>query len=68
MCNECVSACVGAAATPGMMFCPGCSAWRKESSREILEPLSIPKVALRELEREFFQEPGVTGQGEMALS
>ncbi|KAJ7396329.1 hypothetical protein BTVI_146183 [Pitangus sulphuratus] len=38
--------------------------WRREGSRETLEPLPVPKGALGELDRDLGQGPGVTEQKE----
>lgn len=44
------------------------SAWRRDSSREMLEHFPVPKKAVRELEKDFLQWCGVTGQGVTALN
>ena len=44
----------------------GVFTWRREGSRETLEPLPVPKGAPRELEKDFGQGPGGTEQGRMA--
>lgn len=33
----------------------GCGAWRREGSGDTIEPLPVPKVATRELERDIEQ-------------
>jgi len=47
----------------------GCSAWRREGSREtLLQPFSTWRGTTRKLKRDFLRGHGVIGQGVMASS
>jgi len=46
----------------------GCSAWRREGCGETLLQPSSKRRPTRELERDFLQGHGVTGQGIMDLN